>query len=155
MKRGRKLNVRKFLENIKLKENRTRIKKHYQDVIRNHDIAQLLKTLEYKNSEIYEIVKLSNHLHHKVIEFYNNTFSKKVTARVIENHLIMEVLRDLRTSSHLAQFAYYKSANSTLRNVFETGFRFLYLSQFPEKFAEFGKSEDWSGINEKRKKTEC
>ena len=114
MKKGRKRNVRKFLENIKLNENKNRIRTHYQDVIRNHDIAQLLKTLENKNSELYEIVKLSRHLRHKVIEFYNNTFSKKVTARVIEIHLIMEVSRDLRTSSHLAQFAYYKSANSTL-----------------------------------------
>lgn len=147
MKRGRKPNVRKYLEKIKLKENRTRVRKHYQYVIENYDIAQLLKTVEKKTIELNDAIRLSHHLHHKIIEFYNNVFSKRVPGRIIENHLIMEVSRDLRTSTHLAQFGYYKAANAILRNVFETGFRFLYFSQFPEKFVDFGRTENWHSIS--------
>ena len=66
------------------------IRKHYQYIIENYDIAQLLKTIENKTSELSETIKLLYHLRHKVIEFYNNVFSTRVSARVIENHLILE-----------------------------------------------------------------
>ena len=61
----------------------------------------------------------------------------------------MEVQRDLKTSIHLAEYGYYKVANSTLRNVLENVFRFLYFTQFPEGFDRFG--EEWFSLNKKLK----
>jgi len=149
MKRGRKPNIRKILEKNELKKNRARVRKHYQYILKNHDIAQLLITGEHEDEKLCIAMKLSLKFRHKVIQFYNEVFSKRVPARIIDNHMIMEVSRDLRTSIHLAQFAYYKAANSILRNVFETGFRFLYFSQYPKRFADFGKTEDWHSIKKK------
>jgi len=134
------------LGRIYLNQNKNRIQRWWGFVIGNHDIRQLLITHDEKNKNIEDIKKISFSTFTKLNSFYNNHFPKEKGGLLNGLQLLIEVKRDLKSSIHLAEFCYYKATNSKLRNVLENIFRFVYFTQYPEKFDEFGKSDDWFSL---------
>lgn len=119
----------KKLEMIKKKEDLFRTIKNIIFIINSHDMQRCLITHEEHYSDITqtkrEIKKLCRNITRK--EIYN---SNKL-------QFLIEIMRDLNTSVMLSEYAHYKMANSTLRNVLEHFLRFLYFHEHPKKRDSF------------------
>lgn len=118
-KRERKLKKDSFIRTIK----------NLKFIINNLDMQTCLITHEKHKNEIILVKKQVTILIRKIT-------NKKIYT---SNHMqfLIEIWRDLNSSIFLAEYAHYKIANSTLRNVLEHFLRFLYFDQHPEELDNF------------------